>query len=78
MYIILFIFIYYTSILHIHIQKCIEAYNCVCVYKQRHVLGEILKHIFIIKINMCKINSLMINGLVISLWFLIIYFITLD
>ena len=56
-----------------NIQKCIEAHNCVCVYKQRYVLGEILKHISIIKINMCKINSLMINGLVISLWFLICY-----
>lgn len=34
MYIILFIFIYYTSILYIHIQKYIEAHNCVCVYNK--------------------------------------------
>ena len=39
MYIILFIFVYYTQILYVHIQKCIEAHNYVYVYKQRYVLG---------------------------------------
>ena len=74
---IIYIYILYINIIYTY-TKCIEAHNCVCVYKQRYVLGEILKHISIIKINMCKINSLMINGLVISLWFCIIYVVTLD